>query len=401
MSDEVEIISDGEGAIVVGSNKAVRGFLKQYGLAKVADSFDFERLRKTFGASSDLLDSVSTIAEQSAMYLKLTPESAQRLKDAGGLMPTKTKGISHAMLGKTGDSSMKWLQIDTKSSSLVTNPAVLAGIGSLMSQAAQKAEAQEFREFLGRIEDKLDDVRRGQRNAVFARMHTAAGQIEDAQTLRENGGDPRTLWDKVQGAHATIINVQEETLLALGSLADKAQSDYKPGAIKKATGEIEQEIMMHLAVLARCFELEDQFRIIELDHVMATAPDYLEGHRQGVTENRDKRRGAVLGKTQSLMQQLDRYGAIANENIILHSRPARDIVKSLNATAESIASFHQPLGVTIARKDVSALPWRTACRDLEQWKTAGKEAGPIALKVGGVFLPVIAAVSGVKKDPEF
>lgn len=382
MSDEVEIVSDGEGALVVGSNKAVRRFLKHHGLAKVADSFDLERLRKTLGVSSDLLDSVSTIAEQSAMYLKLTPESAQRLKDAGGLMSTKTKGISHAMLGKTGDSSMKWLQVDTKASSLVTNPAVLAGVGGLMSQAAQQAESQEFREFLVRIEGKLDDVRIGQRNAIFARMHTAAGQIEDAQTLRENGGDPRTLWDKVQGAHAAIINVQEETLLALGLLADKAQSDDKPGAIKRATGEIEQEVVMHLAVLARCFELEDQFRIIELDHVMATAPDYLEGHRQGVTENRDKRRGAVLGKTQALMQRLDRYGAIANENILLHSRAARAIVKSLNATAESIESFHRPLGVAIAREAISALPWREAWRDPEQRKTAGKEAGQKALGYG-------------------
>lgn len=382
MSDEVEIVSDGEGALVVGSNKAVRRFLKQHGLAKVADSFNLERLRKTLGVSSDLLDSVSTIAEQSAMYLKLTPESAQRLKDAGGLMSTKSKGISHAMLGKTGDSSMKWLQVDTKASSLVTNPAVLAGIGGLMSQAAQQAEAQEFRDFLVRIEGKLDDVRIGQRNAVVARMHTAAGQIEDAQTLRENGGDPRTLWDKVQGAHGAIINVQEETLLALGALADKAQSDDKPGEIKRATGEIEQEVVMHLAVLARCFELEDQFRIIELDHVMATAPDYLEGHRQGVTENRDKRRGAVLGKTQSLMQQLDRYGAIANENILLHSKAARAIVKSLNATAESIESFHQPLGVAITREDISALPWREAWRDPEQRKTAGKEAGQKALGYG-------------------
>jgi len=390
MSDEVEIVSDGEGALVVGSNKAVRRFLKQHGLAKVADSFDLERLRKTLGVSSDLLDSVSTIAEQSAMYLKLTPESAQRLKDAGGLMSTKTKGISHAMLGKTGDSSMKWMQVDTKASSLVTNPAVLAGIGGLMSQTAQKAEAQEFREFLVRIEGKLDKVRIGQMNAVFARMHTAVGQIEDAQTLRENGGDPRTLWDKVQGAHAAIINVQEETLLALGSLADKAQSDDKPGAIKRAAGEIEQEVVMHLAVLARCFKLEDQFRIIELDHVMATSPDYLEGHRQGVTENRDKRRGAVLGKTQSLMQQLDRYGAIANENVLLHSRAARAIVKSLNATAESIESFHQPLGVAIAREDISALPWREAWRDPEQRKTAGKEAGQKALGYG-----TVAAVSGL------
>lgn len=388
MSDEVEIVSDGDGAVVVGSNKAVRRFLRQHGLAKVAESFDLQRLRRTLGVGSDLLDTVSTVAEQSAMYLKLTPESAQRLKDAGGLMSTKTKGISHAMLGKTGDSSMKWLQVDTKASSLISNPAVLAGVGGLMSQVAKQAEAQELRDFLVRIEGKLDDVRRGQRNAVIARMQTAAGQIEDAQTLRENGGDPRTLWDKVQGAHSAIIKVQKETLLALGSLAERAQAEDKPGAIKRVTGEIEQEVAMHLAVLARCFELEDQFQIIELDHVIATAPNYLEGHRQGVAENREKRRGAVLGKTQSLMQQLDRSGAVANENILLHSRAARAIVKSLNATAESIEDFHEPLGVAIAREEISALPWRKAWKDPEQRKTAGKEAGQKALGAVGVVGPL-------------
>lgn len=384
MSDEVEVVSDGEGALVVGSNNALRRFLNQHGLAKGAGSFDLERFRKTLDVGSDLLDISSTIAEQSAMYLKLTPESAKRLKDAGGLMSTRTKGISHAMLGKTGDSSMKWLQVDNKASSLVTNPATLAGIGGLLSQIVHQAEAQEFREFLDRIEGKLDDVRKVQRNEVIARMRTAAGQIEEAQTLRENGGDPRTLWEKVRGAHAKIIKVQEQTLLDLNALSDKAQTESKPGRIKKITGEIEQEIVMHLAVLARCFELEDEFRVIELGHVMATSPEHLEGHRQGLLENREKRRHNVLSKTQTLMQVLDRSGAVANDNILLHSRAARATVRSLNSTAESLEEFHEPLGVSIAREEVSAVSWREAWRDSNQLKTAGKEAGQKASVVGSV-----------------
>ena len=384
MSDEVEVVSDGEGTLVIGPKNAVQRFLEQHGLATIAESFELDRLRKTLSVGSDLLESVSTIAEQSAMYLKLTPESTKRLKDAGGLMSTKTKGISHAMLGKTGDTSMKWLQVDAKVSSMMTNPAVLAGIGGLMSQFVQQAEAQELREYLLSIDGKLDDVRRAQRNVVIARMQTAAAQIEDAQTLRENGGDPRTLWDKVQGAHSVIMNVQEETLLALGSLAEKAQNEDKPGAIKKLTGNIEQEVIMHLAVLARCFELEDEFRIIELDHVMATALDYLEGHRQGLADNREKRRNNVLGKTQMLMHELDRAGAIANENILLHSRAARAIVGSLNSTAESIEGFHEPLGVAIERDEMRTVPWREAWRDPSQRKTAGKEAGQKALMTAGL-----------------
>lgn len=68
--------------------------------------------------------------------------------------------------------------------------------------------------------------------------------------------ETQELRDKVQGAHAAIINVQEETLLGRGVLANKAQAENKPGGIKKVTAEIELEVNMHLMVLARCFELE-------------------------------------------------------------------------------------------------------------------------------------------------
>ena len=383
MSDQIEVVSDGEGLVVIGSMNAVQRFLEDHGLATLAEDFELSRLRKALSIGSDIFESISTIAEQSAMYLKLTPDSAKRLKDTGGLMSTKTKGISHAMLGKTGDTSMKWLQVDTRVSSMITNPALLTGIGSLMSQFVQQTEAQELRKYLATIDGKLDDVRRAQRNAVIAPMQTATAQIEEAQTLRKAGGDPGTLWDKVQGAHPAIMNVQEETLLALGSLAEKAQAESKLGTIKKFTGNIEQEVIIHLTVLARCFELEDQFRIIELDHVMATAPDHFEGHLQGQTENRAKRHDSVLGKTQMLMQELDRVGVIANENILLHPKVARAVVKSLNSTATSIAEFHEPLGMAIERDEMNTVSWREAFLDPYQLKTAGKEVGEKALIAAG------------------
>lgn len=51
-----------------------------------------------------------------------------RLKDAGGLMKTKTEGISHAMLGETGKNSLKWLQVEDGPASILTNPAALSAL---------------------------------------------------------------------------------------------------------------------------------------------------------------------------------------------------------------------------------------------------------------------------------
>ena len=254
------------------------------------------RLSSIAKTGADAANAVSGIIEQSGMYLKLTPESAKRLKDAGGLMKTKTKGISHAMLGETGKNSLKWLQVEDGPGSLLTNPAVLSGLGGLMSQFAQQTEAQELRALLVSIDEKLDDVRRAQRDAVLAKMRSAAAAIDEAMTIRAQGGDPKTLWDKVSGASETILNVQEEALLALGALADKVEGKSKTGELKRALKEIEREVAVQLAILARCFELQDEFRVVELDHVLATAPENLEGHRRGVAAARDEAAGKCAGR---------------------------------------------------------------------------------------------------------
>jgi hypothetical protein len=134
MLGEVELVSDGEGVVVAGDSSAVERFLDQAGLLEQAQQFDLSRLNTVFKAGADAVTTISGIAEHSGLYLKLTPESARRLKDAGGLMTTKTKGVSHAMLGETGKKSMKWLRVEDGPRSLLASPAVLSGVGGLMSQ---------------------------------------------------------------------------------------------------------------------------------------------------------------------------------------------------------------------------------------------------------------------------
>ncbi|MGY4856872.1 hypothetical protein [Cryobacterium sp. AP23] len=396
MADEIELVGDGEGVLVAGDRSTVERFLAHAGLLMKAQAVDLGELSNILNAGADVLKTASGVVEQSVLYLKLTPESAKRLKDAGGLMKTKTNGISHAMLGETGKNSLKWLQVQDGPAALLTNPAVLAGVGGLLSQVAQQAEAQELKTLLIRIDEKLNDVRRAQRDAVLARMKSAAAEIDEAMTIRQHGGDPKTLWDKVSGVSGTILNVQDEALLALGALAEKVDGKSKTGALKKVTQEIESEVTVQLAVLARCFELQDKFRVVELDHVLATAPENIEGHRLGLAVARDKRRTSVLEKTSRLMAQMDAAGGIANENIILHARAARSVIDSLNSTAATVDDFHIPLGIESTRDVLSATPWREAFSDSKQRMTAGKEVGQKALigvgTVGAVGLSVLTLV---------
>lgn len=383
VSSEIQLASDGEGVLVIGDRGTIEGFLGGAGLLEHARDFALGKLGVTLRAGSNLAEVASGIAEQSAMYLKLTPESAQRLKDAGGLMKTKTEGVSHAMLGDPGRIG-KWLQVDDGPASLLTNPAVLSGVGGLLSQLAHQAEAQDLKALLVRIDAKLDDVRRDQRDEVLAQIDRAAAAIAEAMVIQDHGGDPKTLWTKVSGESATILEVQNRALLRLGALAEKVRDDNRPGALKKTMRELEQEVGLQLSILARCFELQDQFRVVELDYVLATAPESLEGHRKGVAEARENRRASVLATTSRLMGQLTAAGGVANENVLLHARAASSVFQSLISIGTSVDEFHAPLSIAAeSREALVATPWRAALRDSAQLKTAGTEVVQKAAVVGG------------------
>ncbi|UAL31160.1 hypothetical protein K8W59_06730 [Nocardioides rotundus] len=399
MSNQVELVSDGEGVVVAGDRGSVERFLDGAGLLEQAREFAFGKLSGTLRAGSDLAEVASGIAEQSAMYLKLTPESAKALKGGGGLMKTKTGGVSYAMLGDPGRIG-KWLQVEDGPASLLTNPAVLSGVAGLMSQLAQQVEAQELKSLLLRIDAKLDDVRRDQRDEVLAKMDRAAAAIQEAMTIHDHGGDPKTLWTKVSGESATILEVQNRALLKLGALSEKGQDLSRPGQIKKTMRELEQEVGLQLSILTRCFELQDQFRVVELDYVLATAPESLDGHRRGVSEARETRRASVLETTSRLMGELTATGGVANEHVLLHARAANSVFGSLNRIGVSVDEFHAPLSIApTTRAPLRATPWRAALRDSAQLKTAGTEVGQKAVVVvGGVAL--IAVGKGQLSKPD-
>lgn len=400
MAGEIELISDGDGLVVMGDRSAIDRFLDHAGLLSKAEEFRLGKLSTVLGSAAEVAKTASEVVEQSALYLKLTPESAKRLKDAGGLTKTKTKGISHAMLGEPGKKSLKWLQVEDGPASLLTNPAVLAGVGGLMCQFAQQAEAQELKALLVRMDEKLDDIRRTQRDAVLSKLHGAAAALQEAMTIRRHGGDPETVWAKVSGESSTILEVQNVALLALGALVEKVVGKSKVGDLKKATQAIEREVSIQLAILARCFELQDEFRVVELDYVLATAPANLEGHRLGVAEARQNRRDSVLERTTRLMEQMEAAGGIANANIILHARAAHSVFDSLDSTAAMVDDFHAPLGIAAIRVKRSGTPWREAFRDVQQLKNAGGEIGEKTAVVGGVAAGLALMAVGAKNLPQ-
>jgi hypothetical protein len=384
---------------VIGNPTAVESFLDSVGLLSLSKDLRFDRLGSILEAGAGIAQAASDIGANSGRYVKLTKESAQLVKEFG-LMKTKTRGVSHAMLGDPGSIS-KWLQIENGPGSLLTNPALLSGAAGIMAQLAKQHEANELKDLLTKIDEKLDDVRRAQRDSVLAKMDSVALAIEEAMTIREYGGNREVGWGKVQSTSVTIAEVQASALRALEALADKVDSKCKVGGIAKAVKEIEQEVGLWIAVLARCFQLQDEIAVLELDQVFDTAPADLDGHRLALSVAKQKRRELVVGKTKYLMGRMDEAAGVADSNVLLHAWAARSVVDSINSAAVIVDNFHAPLGIESDRDSLEATRWRDAARNPKQLKNAGAEAGRKALTGVAIAATAAAAVAvsaGVAKN---
>lgn len=395
MADEVELIRDSDGLAVIGHPTAVERFLDSVGLRSLAQEIPLDKLQAALDTGSTMAEAAAYLSENAGRYLKLTKESAGHVKDLG-LMPTKVKGVSHAMLGNPGSIS-KWIQIEDGPASLLTNPAVLSGAAGIMAQLARQHEAKEFKQLLVAIDGKLDEVRRKQRDAVLAKMYGVSDAIAEAKAIRDHGGDSETLWGKIQSEFGAITEVQRNALLSIEALADKADETANVKALTKATREIETEVKLWLAVLARCFELHNDFADLEIGHVLDTAPTSLDGHRLGIEAAMQERRLRIVSTTTHLLTRLDKAGAVAQTNVVLHARAARTVVDSINTVGDSIEAFQAPFAVEGHREALANARWRDAVRDPRQLRNAAADATPLAVGAVGTVAAVGAALSAMNK----
>jgi hypothetical protein len=240
MAHEIELVADGADLVVVGGGTTVERFLKRANLWEFSTEIPHRTLRQVLALGADTATATADIVEKSGRYLKLTPESFADLKAAGGLLKNKD-GVRYAMLGDPGRVA-KWLQVEGGARAVLSNPAVLSGVGGLLTQFSQQAEAHELKALLVRIDEQLDDVRRAQRDMHLAKLDGAGAAIAEAMIIRTAGGDPATLWAKIQAESGAILDVQAFALRALDALADKVDGKRTAGALKKATADVEREV---------------------------------------------------------------------------------------------------------------------------------------------------------------
>ncbi|MFC4913236.1 hypothetical protein [Actinomadura gamaensis] len=370
MDGEIQLISDGEGLAIIGDPADVDRFLAAEGLP--SKDLGLRRLRSAFGNGAAAAQAGSEIAANSGRWVKLTRESAQLTKKYGLRKSSKTGLSTGAVKGHNGQIK-GFVEFVKGPRALLTSPAALAGAAGIMAQLAMQQAMDEITDYLATIDEKVDDVLRAQKDAVLARMIGVGFVIEEAMTVREKRGEVDEItWSKVQGAPTTIAETQAYALRQLDAIAEKLERKNKIGDIAATATESEPKVREWLAVLARSFQLQDAIAVLELDRVLDTSPEELDGHRLGLKTARQNRLEHISRSTEHLVGRMVAAAAKANDKVLLHPTKSPAVVESSNHVVAGIDAFHARLGIESGRRS----------SETRRWAKAAAEARDRALETG-------------------
>lgn len=360
--DEIEMVSDGQGVALLGDADAIDRFLASEGLP--ARELDLSRLRTATATATGagVVQAGSQVAATSGRWVLLTEKSARAMKS----MPMMRGSTAHTSraVAMDGGRTSHILEIVRTPGAMLTNPAVLTGVAGVMAQVAMQQAMQEITDYLARIDAKVDDVLRAQKDAALSAMVGAQMVIEDALTIRERVGSvSEVTWSKVQATPATIAQTQAYAIRQLDGIAQKLERASAVGDVADAAQEARAAVGEWLAVLARCFQLQDAVAVLELDRVLGAAPEELEQHRAGVRIARQNRLGIIERSTARLMARMDEAAGTADAKMLLHPRSAQTIKVSHELVGSQVRDFTDCLGIENTHESVAVRRWLEAAAD--------------------------------------
>lgn len=362
MHNEIQLISDGDGMAVIGEPMAVESFLQSEGLS--SQELTLQRFRPTLYAAASATQAGSEIAANSARWVKLTKESAN-LATKFPLVKNSATGLKTGVLRGDKGQFVKILEFSKGPGAVLTNPAMLAGAAGLMAQLAMQQAMDEITDYLAVIDEKVDDLLRAQKDAVLADMIGVDLMVEEAMTVREQVGRVSDVtWSKVQGTLVTVARTQAYALRQLDAVADKLENKAKIGDVAKTSKDAESTVPEWLAVLARCFKLQDALAVLELDRVLDAAPGELDQHRLGLRAARQNRLELIARSTGHLIDRMDAAAGTARTKVLLHPGASRAVVDSSNLVAIGVVGFQGALGIERPRELVEARRWVDAATDV-------------------------------------
>jgi hypothetical protein len=382
MDQEIQLIADSDGLALIGDPTTIELFLVSEGLD--SKELDLTRFLPKLGTAAAAVEAGAQITANAGRWVQLSEHSA-KLVAAGNLMTGSAPGLKRAVITTGQGKITNLIEIVQTPAQFLANPAVLAGVGGLMSQMAMQRAIDEIGEYLAVIDAKVDDILRAQKDAVLADMIAVALVIDEAMTVRAQVGRvSETTWSKVQATSLTIARTQAYALRQLDALAEKLERARGADAAAAAFKATEHTVQEWLVVLARCTQLQDAVGVLELDRVLDASPDELDRHRVGLTTARKNRLEMITRSTTRLLTRMDAVADLSTSEVLMNPFNSRAVVESTNQAGGAVVQFHAVVGVAGDRQALEAKRWLTAVEETrDQVIKTGADGVETAVRIGG------------------
>lgn len=358
MSNEIELISDGDGIAVFGSPSAVDQFFAQSGLK--SREIDKRKLATKLSAGAGAAQVGAEVAANAGRWVKLTEESAQIMK-VGQLMKGPAGSVGRAIVVDGSSKTQHILQVVQTPMAILTNPAALSGAAGIMSQIAMQQAMDEISEYLAVIEEKVDDILRAQKDSVLAEMIGVGLMIDEAMIVCGHTGRVSDItWSKIQNGPMIISSVQSYALRQLDAIAEKLEKRSKASELAEVSKVAEATVEEWLVVLARCFHLFNGLGVLELDRVLDAEPEELDQHRTALNAAREHRKELVSRTTLRLLERMEATADSANARALFNPFSSSAAVRSISEVAADVIDFHERIGISGEHDAIEAKHWLVA-----------------------------------------
>lgn len=394
----IQLLYDGYGLAVIGEPAAVENFLASEGLQslsrllpKVGAMIDglgtlqevassvvetvstlkdsatsiADSVSSIVDSANSVTDSIGSMAETVGKWIK-TSNEIFKIVEKYRLSEAKTPGVLQSVLGQIEGLKGVAPTVKTAASSNVS-PAAVAGPAGVMAQMAMQQAIAEIMDYLERIDQKLDDVLRNQKNDVLSRMDGVRLAIQEATSIRDSVGRVSEItWSKIQNTSGKILETQGYALRQISDLADKIEHEQTVGGLAKifdSAVPFESQVKLWVRVIADCFQLHDSIAVLELDRVLDASPVELDRHRLGMRAARQERLNTISKATSLLINRMNEAAGTANSKVLLNPLQSKAIVKSTNNAAIEIHEFHTLLGVEAGLEESELRAWKDAASE--------------------------------------
>jgi O-acetyl-ADP-ribose deacetylase (regulator of RNase III) len=367
---DVRIIEDEQGMLVLGDDEAVEAWVQGNGF-----DLNSRKLKKNaLRAAATGAQAVGETMAQSGRWVKMTKESADLVAKYGS---TGTGVVRNH--GRIVDIIKFEKLSDLKS---LADPQMMTGLAGMMTQMALEQAIEEITDYLKSIDRKVDDLLQDLQDQQLADLAGVARMVDEAMTIRDQvGWITETTWSKIAGCPKDVAVAQNYILLKIEGLARKLAEAGDPSEAKGVSNQLDTDVPKWLSMLADTVQLQDKLSVLELDRVMVEEPTTSQQHRQGIIVARKHRLHDVEATLMQLNHAVRQSSDAIRAEKLFHPVAVNATLNALGKVNRQMMDFAVSLGVEAECATIETAPrWADVASSFVD--DHAKQIGAGAMRIG-------------------